>query len=129
MEHTNIVRLAGLYGPGRVIGQAGISQGLKISGSPEAWLNLIHVDDAAALLQRIAEMEMPSLFELGCDGSPVRRKDYYAFLAKRLNVPLPEFNHEPSRGIGRRCDNTLTCKRTAWRPQYKNYQQGINDLI
>jgi len=42
-----VLRLAGLYGPGRVPRSADVTAGRPIAGSPDAYLNLIHVEDAA----------------------------------------------------------------------------------
>jgi len=129
-EDSCVVQLAGLYGPDRVIGQNKILQGENINGDPDGWLNLIHVDDAAHLIKRIGELDEPELIELGCDGTPITRKDYYAFVAEKLNKPLPEFKiDKQSRGIGRRCDNKLTIERTGWYPEYKNFKEGLISCI
>ncbi len=42
-----VLRLAGLYGPGRVPRSADVTARRPIAGSPDAYLNLIHVEDAA----------------------------------------------------------------------------------
>jgi len=42
-----VLRLAGLYGPGRVPHSADVAAGRWIAGSTRAFVNLIHVDDAA----------------------------------------------------------------------------------
>jgi nucleoside-diphosphate-sugar epimerase len=125
-ENSCVVQLAGLYGPDRIIGRKAILQGEKISGDPEGWLNLIHVDDAADLIKRTGEMNEPELIELGCDGTPIKRRDYYAFVAETLKKPLPDFNTDnQTRGIGRRCDNKLTIERTGWNPEFKNFKDGL----
>lgn len=82
-----VVRLAGLYGPGRVIGLAAVREGSPLVGDPQALLNLIHVEDAAELLLAVATAKQPGRVELGCDGRPVLRRDYYAHLASLLGVP------------------------------------------
>ena len=51
---VRILRLAGLYGPGRLIGEAELRRGAVLAGDPERWLNLIHVADAADLLTALA---------------------------------------------------------------------------
>lgn len=125
-EESCVVRLAGLYGPDRIIGRNTILQGETIKGDPDGWLNLIHVDDAATLVKRIAEMDEPEIIELGCDGVPIKRKDHYAFVAETLDKPLPDFDIEgQERGIGRRCDNKLTIERTGWQPEFKNFKEGL----
>jgi nucleoside-diphosphate-sugar epimerase len=125
-EDSFIVQLAGLYGTDRIIGRNSIIQGEAIKSDPNGWLNLIHVDDAATLIKRVAEMDEPEIIELGCDGMPIKRKEYYSFVAETLDKPLPEFDiNDKSRAKGRRCDNKLTIERTGWYPEYKSFKEGI----
>ncbi len=120
---ARIVRLAGLYGAGRIIGRGTILNGEAVPGLADAWLNLIHVRDAARLLMRVGQGEQAAIVELGCDGRPVRRRDYYAALARHLNSPPPLFvEHERAGRSGRRCNNQITMQRTGWRPEFLNYK-------
>jgi nucleoside-diphosphate-sugar epimerase len=125
-EDACVVQLAGLYGPDRIIGRNNIMQGEAIKGDPEGWLNLIHVDDAATLIKCVGEMDEPEIIELGCDGTPIKRKDYYAYIAETLDKPLPDFDtNDQARGTGRRCNNKLTIERTGWQPEFKDFKQGL----
>ncbi|MEL6895987.1 MAG: NAD-dependent epimerase/dehydratase family protein, partial [Planctomycetota bacterium] len=45
-----ILRLAGIYGPNRIPRAADVIAGREISGDPDGWLNLIHVDDAVSAI-------------------------------------------------------------------------------
>lgn len=121
-----VVRLAGLYGPGRIIGSAGLRAGQAVDGSADAWLNLIHVSDAARLLLRCLYADAARV-ELGADGTPVLRGVYYAWLAARLGAPRPTFSGlAGSRGgASRRCDPRPTMARTAWRPMFRDFRAGI----
>lgn len=125
-----VVRLAGIYGPGRVIGLQTVRDRQVITGDAGAWLNLIHVDDAAALLHRIAELPATADFELGCDGMPLRRSDYYGMLAELQQLPAPEFEAgQPGHNPGRRCNNELTIARTGWLPQHTDIRQTVSTII
>ncbi len=129
-EDSCVVQLAGIYGPERIIGKNSIMQGEAINGDPDGWLNLIHVDDAAHLIKRTGEIEQPEIIELGSDGMPIKRKDYYAFVAEALKKPMPDFIIDnQARGIGRRCDNKLTIERTGWHPEFKNFKEGLQKSI
>jgi nucleoside-diphosphate-sugar epimerase len=125
MRH-HVVRLAGLYGPGRVIGETSLSEGRIIDGDPDAWLNLIHVADAAALLTRCLGARATAI-ELGCDGHPVPRRVYYATLAASLGCPMPGFSGQPAArgGASRRCDPRSTMARTGWWPMYRDFRAGL----
>lgn len=121
-----VVRLAGLYGPGRIVGATGLRQGLPVDGSPDAWLNLIHVSDAARLLFRCLYADAARV-ELGADGAPVRRAVYYGWLAARLGLRPPAFSGAAAArgGASRRCDPGPTIARTAWRPMYRDFRAGL----
>src|SRR5207302_4243129 len=44
---ANVLRLAGIYGPGRLVARIeALRAVLVLEGNPDAWLNMIHVDDA-----------------------------------------------------------------------------------
>ncbi len=127
-SHAAIVRLAGLYGNHRVIGRRQIEQGQVIGGNPKAWLNLIHIDDAAALLECMATLEMVSEIELGSDGAPLRRQDYYSLLARLLNFKSPKFENN-SDELGRCCNNELTIARTGWYPKYSDIEVALEHCL
>tara|TARA_R110000782_G_scaffold49668_18_gene108093 strand:- start:1947 stop:2768 length:822 start_codon:yes stop_codon:yes gene_type:complete len=130
METGLVIRLAGLYGPDRVIGRNAITSNHIINGHPDGWLNLIHVDDGARLVKQISEIESPESIELACDGNPIRRYDYYSFLAKQLKQPEPKFHHDGNtRGLGRQCDNKITISRTGWQPVHTDFRKVLLNLI
>ena len=75
-----VVRLAGLYGPDRIIGLAAVRDGAPIVGDPQAMLNLIHADDAATLLIAVLEAAAPARIATAqlrkvnaCSGSVILR--------------------------------------------------------
>ena len=163
-DRWGVVRLAGLYGPGRIVGQKAVREGSPLVGDPEALLNLIHVDDAADLLiatmiaDRVGETggdtgkgleetgdgeeQRPAAVELGADGHPVTRMEYYTELAHRLGAPPPRVIEDPweLRQLGlsperlrqsssKACDPMPTCRRTGWSPRYATFKQGLDTLL
>lgn len=116
---TIILRLSGLYGPGRLLRRVDqMFRHTPISGSPDAWMNLIHVEDAAKAVvlaadRLLAERADPgrrssSEMYLVSDDSPLQRLEYYAMLARAAAAPGPLF--DPSAGsrisgLGKRCRN------------------------
>jgi nucleoside-diphosphate-sugar epimerase len=98
-----VLRLAGLYGPGRVIGRERLIRGEAIPGHPEKFINLVHVHDAAeaaasALLRppRPAETEVFNVV----DDRPVSREELYGLTARLLGAPPPTFEVSESGGWG-----------------------------
>ncbi|MCG3144313.1 MAG: hypothetical protein HONDAALG_01732 [Gammaproteobacteria bacterium] len=132
---ARIVRLAGLYGPGRIVGMTTLLQAQSVAGDPEDLLNLIHVEDAAALLQAVAEEDGAATIELGADGLPLRRRDYYQHLAARLGVPCQFERADDTAAIAgrpggaRACRIDPTCARTRWQPRYRDVRLALDQLL
>ncbi|MCA9409031.1 MAG: SDR family NAD(P)-dependent oxidoreductase [Candidatus Omnitrophica bacterium] len=85
---TTILRLAGLYGPDREIGNF-IRDSKKLDGAKP--VNLIHRDDCVNIIGEIVKQKMfGEVFNLCSDEHPLR-KDIYTQAAIRRAVPLPEF--------------------------------------
>src|SRR5262245_6564888 len=86
-----VLRLGGIYGPGRLLRQKTIEAGEPIIGDADKWLNLLHVEDGAAAILAAQERGQPGRIYNICDYQPVRRRDFYTELARRLEAPAPRF--------------------------------------
>lgn len=141
-EAFHVVRLAGIYGPGRIIGREAVEQQAPLIGNPEALLNLIHVDDAVDLLLAVMTAKAPGRVELGCDGNPVPRLEYYTHLADRLGAPPPSVVDDAEaaqrfglnvdrlrRSASKALDNIVTCRRTGWAPNHPTFRQGVEAAL
>lgn len=107
-----IVRLAGLYGPQRLVARIDqLHAGAPLTGNPDAWLNLIHVDDAADALIACEQLGQAGSIYLGCDDRPVPRKEYFARLAELIGAPPPRFDDRPSDPGERLQSNKRCCNR------------------
>lgn len=125
-----IVRLAGLYGKGRVIGEKLLLRGSVIDSDANAYLNLIHIEDAANLLFMLEQTDQAARIELGCDGQAVKREEYYQYLASLIGAQSPVFNNDISkRGGNRICENQGTRDRITWQPSYADYQSGLKQIF
>lgn len=97
-QRAIILRMAGIYGPGRIPRRKELQAGLPIKAPSEGYLNLIHVDDAASVvIAADQQAPRPALYCVS-DGHPVVRGDYFRQLAALLGAPEPQFR-EP------RCDS------------------------
>jgi len=86
-----ILRLAGIYGPGRVPHRDLLERGQPLPVVADGYLNLIHVDDAARCVLTVAERGTAPNLYLVSDGQPVVRRDYYQDIARLLQAPEPRF--------------------------------------
>ncbi len=91
-ERSVVLRLAGIYGPGRIPFIRELQAGEPIPARTSGWLNLIHVDDAAAVV--IAASELPigerSVYCVS-DGVPVERGEFYSEVARQIGAAPPQF--------------------------------------
>jgi nucleoside-diphosphate-sugar epimerase len=95
-DRAIILRLAGLYGPGRIPRAANLIAGEPIDAPASGWLNLIHVEDAAKIVLLAEEQAKPPRIYVVSDGQPVQRFQYYAELAHLLRAPAPHFVEPPA---------------------------------
>lgn len=104
---ASVLRLSGLYGPGRLLARAQqLRAGEALSGREDAWLNLIHVDDAARIVCHVADMEEPPQRLLVSDDRPIPRGEYYSLLAQLAAAPPPRFaGGEGRTDLNKRCSN------------------------
>ena len=125
------LRFAGLYGPGRLPRVADLKAGLPIAADPDSWLNLIHVDDAAAVVCKVADAASPRGLYVVADGHPVRRRDWYGTLAKLTGSPEPRWDTAAPRprGADKRIDPALLFRDLGFRPIHCNPLVALADLV
>ncbi len=111
IETATILRMSGLYGPDRMLARVEqLRAGEPIDGNPEAWLNLIHGDDAARACVAALTAPHPGPVYLVSDDRPVTRREYLSALAEDARAPQPQFSVRPTsqnmpQGLNKRCRN------------------------
>lgn len=140
-QEALILRLAGIYGPGRIPYLNKLRAGEPIAAPSEGWLNLIHVDDAASIvlatepqaspLQRTG----PKVFCIS-DGHPIIRGDYYREVARLINAPPPQFTTpdpaSPAAARARsdkRIANAKLLKEINYRFAFPSYREGLAAIL
>jgi nucleoside-diphosphate-sugar epimerase len=114
------VRLGGIYGPGRArfIESARANEPLPF-GSPDAFINLIHRDDAARALFHVGSHHLPGLYN-AVDDHPGRRTDL-AESIRVLKLVAPVTNETST---GKRVSNKKL-RSTGWTPTYPRILDAI----
>lgn len=125
-----VLRLAGLYGPGRLPRAADVRAGRPLPADPSGWLNLIHVEDAAQIVELAAEHPVPSPRYVVSDGQPVQRGTFYAAVAQLLGAPPPVFCPPDSSTLARSEGDKRVCPRRmlaelAPRLKYPSFREGL----
>ncbi len=126
-----LVRLSGIYGPGRerLIDQLRSGQA-RLSSGTSPHTNRIHRDDAAAALVHLAGIDDPAQTYLGTDDEPVRLDDVLMFLADELGVERPPTAEPEGRQAGgdKRLSNALL-RSTGWELRYPTFREGYRAVL
>jgi nucleoside-diphosphate-sugar epimerase len=124
-----ILRLAGIYGPNRLIRAAALRAGEPLSGDPEQWLNLIHVEDGASAVIAAVEGEIAGRVVNVCDDHSVRRREFYTRMAEVLGAPAPWFPPEVdvmvADAANRRIVNRRMHTELGVTLRYPSYREGL----
>ena len=90
-----IIRLAGLYGPGRNVFDW-IRKG-KIQNT-QKWVNLLHVEDAAAICLQALEQASDGSTYLASDGHPRTWSEICSVASSKWQVPIPHITRPQNSG-------------------------------
>lgn len=101
-----VLRLAGIYGPGRLLRRLeDLRAGVPIAAAADSWLNLVHVHDVVRSLQFCAEHPRPpETLNVAAEGTATRR-EYYETLAQLTGTPAPVFAEPAAAGSMQRSGN------------------------
>ncbi|MDE2309081.1 MAG: NAD(P)H-binding protein [Xanthomonadaceae bacterium] len=124
-----VLRLAGLYGPGRLplverlrAGQARVPRTLP------HWANRIHVDDAAGAIAHLLDLPGPLPLYLGADGTPLPLDVLYDHLAGLLGVPPPAAGPPPA-GVGSKRLSNARLRASGFVPRWPDARDGYAALL
>ena len=141
-QHGGIViRLAGIYGPGRssllrkfLAGEA------RIDAANARYINQVHRDDIASalfsLLNRRIESQMRvdterAIFNIA-DDQPILERECYEWLAARLHRPLPGAmvsRLARKRGNSNKRVSNQKLRVLGWEPRYPSFQVGMSESV
>ena len=134
-EAAVILRCAGLYGPGRIPRLRDLEEQTPIPANPDAYLNLIHIEDAAEVVCRVAKVKPPSQLYVASDGAPVPRREFYQHLADSKNLPPPTFappaaasDERRARSDNKRISNARLLREVQPRLRYPSYREGLDAI-
>lgn len=120
-----VVRMSGIYGPGRTRLVDQVRTGVVSDGA--RMTNRIHRDDAAAALVHLAALDDLPPLVIGTDDEPVRLGEVHRFLAASLGVSL-EVVPEPGSGGGARQSNDVL-RSTGFTFTYPTYREGYRAVL
>ena len=131
---ATVVRLAGIYGPGRARLLARVRSGEAAIASRMVYASRLHRDDCVALLHHLMTLDSPRTLYLAADHDPAEMGAVIRWIAERLGV-------EPRRASGD-ADARVRYGRTAnkrvrntrllasgYRFRYSTFREGYGELI
>jgi nucleoside-diphosphate-sugar epimerase len=128
---STVVRLAGIYGPGRTSLIRGVADGTATIALDPVFTNRIHRDDCAGLLAHLMGLEDPASVYVGVDDEPAERGLVLRWLAEQLGVaapPVVEATEPRRRGGNKRCRNDRA-RATGYAFAYPSFREGYAELI
>jgi nucleoside-diphosphate-sugar epimerase len=131
-----VLRVAGIYGPGRgwwlrqfLAGEA------RLEGEGRRTLNMIHRDDVVGCIVAALQLGRPGEIYNAVDDAPVVQRDFFAWLAAKLNRPLPPSVPEDSeatrkRGVtNKRLSNAKLKAELGYAFRYPTFREGYAALL
>jgi nucleoside-diphosphate-sugar epimerase len=129
---ASVVRLAGIYGPGRRWLLSQVRAGYRVSAEPPLYGNRIHADDAAGLLACLLQADARGTplapVYLGVDDEPAPLHEVVAWLRARLGISHWASESTTRRAGSKRCRNTRA-RALGWLPRYPSYREGYAALL
>ena len=134
----SILRVPGIYGPGRLPLDR-LRAGTPVLNESEApWSNRIHVDDLVRACRAAARTDAVNQVINVSDGQPTTMTDYFNRLADHFGLPRPpqislaEARTQFSEGMlsylteSRRISNLRMCERLGVLPRYPDLESGLS---
>jgi nucleoside-diphosphate-sugar epimerase len=131
---ATVVRLAGIYGPGRSRLVERVRQGeAVVPGGAPVYANRIHRDDCAGVLRHLMALENPACLYAAADHEPADLATVLRWIAERLGVPPPRVEAgETGARYGRTSNKRVRNGRllaTGYRFRYPTFREGYGKMI
>jgi len=129
---ASVIRLTGIYGPGRSDLMNRVRQGYSVAVDPPLYGNRIHADDAAGLLAFLLQADAQGVplqeCYIGVDDAPDPLADVVDWMRQRLGVTQWSEESSIRRAGSKRCSNARA-KALGWTPRYPSYREGYEAML
>lgn len=127
-----VVRLTGIYGPGRERLSTQVRQGCRVVEEPPLYGNRIHAEDAAGLLAFLLQADARGMAlddcYIGVDDDPAPLAEVVAWLREYMRVTEWSDEQWVRRTGSKRCSNARA-RALGWVPQYPSYKDGYAAIL
>jgi nucleoside-diphosphate-sugar epimerase len=126
---STTLRLAGLYGPGRLQLVERLRSGqVSVPRSHPHWANRIHVDDAAAAIVHLLLLPDAQPLYLGVDDTPLPLDALYDHLAALTGAPRPPDGPPPA-GVGSKRLSNARLRSSGFVPRWPDARAGYAAVL
>ncbi|MDP9652317.1 UNVERIFIED_ORG: nucleoside-diphosphate-sugar epimerase [Pseudomonas putida] len=129
---ASVVRLTGIYGPGREWLLTQVRRGYRVAVEPPLYANRIHADDAAGLMACLLEADRRGValedVYIGVDDAPAALADVVGWLRGYLGVTEWDEDSSVRRTGSKRCSNARA-KALGWTPKYPSFREGYAAIL
>lgn len=126
---ASVVRLSGLYGPGRTGLVDRVRSGaLALGPGDETWMNFCHQEDAVSFVLAALDGARAGAIHHGSDAQPARRREVVEWIAARIGV-VPRRGEAGSGGPHRRILSEATRAALGVRLRYPSFREGFEPLV
>ena len=128
-----VLRLAGLYGPGRHLLIDKVKAGEALKGRGDRTLNLCHRDDAVtailAVLKKSPTLARGKIFNVS-DNEWAERREIVKWIAHHLELDVPSFDKLEREGTpNRKVSSQLIRNEIGWRPVYDSFKKAYQEML
>jgi nucleoside-diphosphate-sugar epimerase len=126
---STVLRLAGLYGPGRLQLIDRLRAGkIAVPRDEPHWANRIHVDDAATAIVHLLLLPQVQPLYLGVDDTPLPLDRLYDHLAALAGAPPPPHGSPPA-GVGSKRLSNARLRASGFVPEWPDARAGYQALL
>ncbi len=134
---ATVVRLSGIYGPGRrrLVDLVTSGEALLEPESEPSYTNRIHRDDCAGMMHHLLRSQQQGApietMYIGVDHEPAPRRQVLTWIADRLGLPHPPTSDKPlhsGRGGNKRCRNARLLA-SGYAFTYPTFREGYGAML
>jgi nucleoside-diphosphate-sugar epimerase len=129
---ATVVRLTGIYGPGREWLLKQVRMGYRVVSEPPLYANRLHADDCAGLIAFLLQADaagtpLDDLY-LGVDDAPEPLHEVVGWLREYLGVTEWAEESTVRRSGSKRCSNARA-RALGWAPRYPSFREGYAAVL
>jgi nucleoside-diphosphate-sugar epimerase len=132
---ARILRVAGIYGPGRNRVSSALAGDLRIEGEGARRMNMVHRDDVASAIEAALEFGTNGAIYNVSDGNPVPEREFAAWLLTALGRGRPgqasaaQIQARRRMATNKRVSPERLRRELKWQPQFPDFREAYRPWV